>query len=250
MADAVARSENSPGIVARLVAFYHGVMAEMKKVTWPDFPQVRSATIAIIIFVLVQPDTGGGGDTPPPSNTSTTPPATPSGTPSSDRVDVVPANYVGQPFDEVEQALIGLDLVVARADGPAATTPEQAGTVSSITPTGRVTKGTTITVSVYRDFVNPSAPATPSAPAGPHMAGDDVEIQFPTYGGCPSGHALQGYNFDVQNGTFPGGNPVSAGATTLTINLTATGTTTVAYTALCSDGITSNPSGTLSITVS
>jgi|RhiMethySRZTD1v2_1073278.scaffolds.fasta_scaffold442184_2 preprotein translocase subunit SecE len=37
----------------RLVAFYRGVMAEMKKVTWPDFPQVRSATVAIIIFVLI-----------------------------------------------------------------------------------------------------------------------------------------------------------------------------------------------------
>jgi preprotein translocase subunit SecE len=37
----------------RLVVFYHGVVAEMKKVTWPDFPQVRSATIAIIVFVLV-----------------------------------------------------------------------------------------------------------------------------------------------------------------------------------------------------
>ena len=33
--------------------FYHGVMAEMRKVTWPDLPQVRSATIAIIIFVLL-----------------------------------------------------------------------------------------------------------------------------------------------------------------------------------------------------
>ena len=28
-------------------------MAEMRKVTWPDLPQVRSATIAIIIFVLL-----------------------------------------------------------------------------------------------------------------------------------------------------------------------------------------------------
>ena len=56
MADAVARPSgpsNRPGPVSRLVAFYHGVMAEMRKVTWPDFPQVRSATIAIIIFVLL-----------------------------------------------------------------------------------------------------------------------------------------------------------------------------------------------------
>ena len=52
MANAVA-PEKGPGVVTRLVDFYHGVMAEMRKVTWPDFPQVRSATIAIIIFVLL-----------------------------------------------------------------------------------------------------------------------------------------------------------------------------------------------------
>ena len=31
----------------------HGVVAEMKRVTWPDWGQVRSATIAIIVFVLI-----------------------------------------------------------------------------------------------------------------------------------------------------------------------------------------------------
>lgn len=66
MADAVVRPTSSggsgggsstpvkePGFMAKLVAFYHGVMAEMRKVTWPDVPQVRSATISIIIFVLI-----------------------------------------------------------------------------------------------------------------------------------------------------------------------------------------------------
>ena len=38
---------------ARLVAFYHGVIAEMRRVTWPDRGQVRQATIGIIIFVLI-----------------------------------------------------------------------------------------------------------------------------------------------------------------------------------------------------
>lgn len=46
-------TDKGPGMGTRLVDFYHGVMAEMKRVTWPDLPQVRSATIAIIIFVLV-----------------------------------------------------------------------------------------------------------------------------------------------------------------------------------------------------
>ena len=67
MADAVARPTSSggpggtgtntpvkdPGFFTKLVDFYHGVMAEMKKVTWPDVPQVRSATVMIIIFVLL-----------------------------------------------------------------------------------------------------------------------------------------------------------------------------------------------------
>jgi preprotein translocase subunit SecE len=37
---------------ARLVGFYNDVMVEMRKVTWPDWPQVRSATIGIIVVVL------------------------------------------------------------------------------------------------------------------------------------------------------------------------------------------------------
>ena len=60
MAEAVARprttgsgsggsgpTDKGPGVVARLLEFYHGVVAEMKRVTWPDVPQVRSATVAM-----------------------------------------------------------------------------------------------------------------------------------------------------------------------------------------------------------
>jgi preprotein translocase subunit SecE len=55
MADAVTTSPggHQPSFPTRVVSFYHGVVAELKRVTWPDFPQVRSATIAIIIFVLI-----------------------------------------------------------------------------------------------------------------------------------------------------------------------------------------------------
>jgi preprotein translocase SecE subunit len=34
-------------------AFYRAVVAEMKKVTWPEPADVRRATIAIIVFVLI-----------------------------------------------------------------------------------------------------------------------------------------------------------------------------------------------------
>ena len=55
MADTVTTgsSVTKPGFPANVVGFYNGVVSELKRVTWPDFPQVRSATIAIIIFVLL-----------------------------------------------------------------------------------------------------------------------------------------------------------------------------------------------------
>lgn len=42
-----------PNLVTRTVTFYHDVIAEMKKVTWPDRAQLQQAVIQIIIFVLV-----------------------------------------------------------------------------------------------------------------------------------------------------------------------------------------------------
>jgi preprotein translocase subunit SecE len=43
------RTERLP---ARAVNFYHEVIAEMRKVTWPDREQLKDTTIKIIIFVL------------------------------------------------------------------------------------------------------------------------------------------------------------------------------------------------------
>lgn len=38
--------------VQRLVTFYRDVMNEMKKVTWPDIPQVRQLAIGVIVLSL------------------------------------------------------------------------------------------------------------------------------------------------------------------------------------------------------
>ena len=42
-----------PSLPRRVADFYNGVITELKRVTWPDRPQVQSATVAIIIFVLL-----------------------------------------------------------------------------------------------------------------------------------------------------------------------------------------------------
>lgn len=63
MADAVQQAPRSGtptgsggdggNFVTRTVTFYHQVVAELRKVTWPERGQVQQATIAIIIFVLI-----------------------------------------------------------------------------------------------------------------------------------------------------------------------------------------------------
>jgi preprotein translocase subunit SecE len=50
---AAQESRRLGGFVRGIVGFYHDVIAEMRKVTWPERVQVRQATIAIIIFVLL-----------------------------------------------------------------------------------------------------------------------------------------------------------------------------------------------------
>jgi preprotein translocase SecE subunit len=57
MADVVvppSAPENRAVAAARgIPSFYQAVMAEMRKVTWPEIADVRRATIAIIVFVLL-----------------------------------------------------------------------------------------------------------------------------------------------------------------------------------------------------
>ena len=46
--------ENKAAAAVRgIPSFYQAVMAEMRKVTGPEVPDVRRATIAIIVFVLL-----------------------------------------------------------------------------------------------------------------------------------------------------------------------------------------------------
>ena len=57
MADVVvpptAPENRTVAAVRGIPSFYQAVMAEMRKVTWPELADVRRATIAIIIFVLL-----------------------------------------------------------------------------------------------------------------------------------------------------------------------------------------------------
>ena len=50
MATEVATKKNG---LARTRDFVVEVFEELKKVTWPDFPQLKNATLVIIVFVII-----------------------------------------------------------------------------------------------------------------------------------------------------------------------------------------------------
>jgi len=49
---AVEVAVRKPSFPVRVATFYQEVVAEMRKVTWPDREQLKDTTIKIIIFVL------------------------------------------------------------------------------------------------------------------------------------------------------------------------------------------------------
>jgi preprotein translocase subunit SecE len=48
----VATEVVQPNRFQRTITFYNDVIAEMKKVTWPDWPQVRQLAVGVIVLSL------------------------------------------------------------------------------------------------------------------------------------------------------------------------------------------------------
>lgn len=224
--------------------------------TWPLVALVAVlsvALVAIIIVLAISPN-GTDPDITPTSPAPTSDAATPEPTPEPTETPIVirAADYEGRPFSEVQAALEELGLKVIREDGSVASSPAQTNTVQSITPTGNLQSGDEVTVRVYQQYPGAPTPSTPtSSTVGPYVAGQTVTVEFPQYSGCPADYTRAGYNFTLTNATFAsGGNPVAAGATSISIVLGDPGTASVTYTASCSPGgLTTDPSEALTFTV-
>jgi preprotein translocase subunit SecE len=53
MAVPATREADDRNIAARSKDFVEDSVAELKKVTWPDYPQLKSATLVVLVFVTV-----------------------------------------------------------------------------------------------------------------------------------------------------------------------------------------------------
>jgi serine/threonine-protein kinase len=220
--------------------------------TWPLIALISLLAVVLIgvIIALVLPS--GGGD-PQPTDSSPSPTrSSPSPTPTSDRVFLDESQIVGRTQDVVSAYLTGLGLTLDAKEGQVAPSQDQVGLAYSANPKGNVRKNEVITVNFYKAIPAPPVATQPppvTYPAGPWLAGDDITVSWPVYSGCPTGHALSGFSILVDGAGSSGSGSVSASATSRDITLSTTpgGTTTVTYTALCTD-LESPPSAGTTIT--
>ncbi|CAN5228299.1 hypothetical protein BH09ACT3_BH09ACT3_03570 [soil metagenome] len=223
--------------------------------TWPLVALIGILLVVLVgtLIALIANPSDGGAE---PSKSST-PSETVSRTPSpavTPTVSVVPlkeGDLIGKSAAEAKGFVEALGLVAdVRLDQGVPDTPEKANKVFSAAPTGNVPKGTTVVIKVYGEFPTPSKPGDLTAPAGPYLAEANVNVDLPTYVGCPTGTTLTGFTLSPSAGsTVIGGNSLSASSTGFVWELSATSgaSNTISYTATCS-GVASPASNTLTIT--
>ena len=209
--------------------------------TWPLVALVSLLAVVLIGVIIALIANPGGTPVNPtdtgsksPTNTSPTP------SPTSDRVFLDETQVLGKTEDEVRTYLEGLGLNLEARDGVQAPSADQEGRAATVSPRGNVRKGEVITVTFYTEIPDPvaSKPTAPSLSSGPFTTGDVITVSWPSYSGCPAGHAHNGFNFQVSGATMIAqNNPISPSATSLDIEVTASPgeTVTVAYTAMCTD---------------
>ena len=196
--------------------------------TWPLI--VLIAILAIVLIgTIIALALNSGGDKPAASTTkpaasSTTPPppssteAPPPTSEAPETVQIDRAAYIGMNVDDARAAIEALGLPVSTQEGAAATSPDQANTVSDVNPSGPVAPGTTITLTYLTAPVSPDAPAAaPTVNPATAPAGSLVNVSWPA-ASCPAGQTLSGYEVAV---TGDATTPSPVGANTTNVNVQA-----------------------------
>lgn len=208
--------------------------------TWPLI--VLIALLAIVLIgTIIALAVNSGNDNPrrstsaPPTTASQTPTPTPTPTPTATTpttAQVNPDDFIGLSVDDARARLVELGMVANAVEGNAASSPDEAGIVYAVNPTGPVPLGSEVTITYY------AAPETPAAPgAAPTVTpvevrnGESFRVSWPA-AQCPAGQTLSGYQVQV-DGPADAAPPLGAGARDVTITTTGEGTVSVTYQYFC-----------------
>ena len=257
-ATAVTRVLSTPG-TARQPTVAAPVAPERRRSpwTWPLIALVAVlglALVAILLAILLRPAKPSPSGTPSAPPSSSTPSVAPSRTPQTIVID--PSQYEGKlSYDAARAKLNSLnwDLQVSPSstDGGPAPTPELAGLVKQISPTGPVRRGQAMTLQVYGAFPGLSAPSTPQANPTTGVTGDSITVTWTGYSACPTGYTLDRYRFTLSGATQVVPGDVAGTATSMTVKLTTGSQATISYVAVCAgpQTLTSPSSNPATVTI-
>ncbi|ROR92955.1 protein kinase domain-containing protein [Nocardioides aurantiacus] len=137
-----------------------------RRTPWAAYAVAGLLALLLVVLLLTRPwaddtDTAAGDDPAPTPSASATPSETAEATPT---VSLDPDDFVGRPVGEVESALADLGLETTTRPVPNDGSGDQGdeGDVTSLSPTGDVEEGETITLDVLGAPPAPSPTPTPS----------------------------------------------------------------------------------------
>ncbi|MBM7466071.1 serine/threonine-protein kinase [Microbacterium esteraromaticum] len=214
--------------------------------TWPLI-----ALIALLVLVL-----GGtliamlNQDEPKPAASSSTPqkpkPEKTSAQPTEPEkvmVDVDALQLTDRPCADAQKILEDNNLTgVCEQGNTEASSADREGWVQSVSPSGNVEEGTTITLTTYKAPVSIAQPTSAPTISGTPTTGATVTLNWTNFE-CPSGvPALSSYDVKITNATFDDGSTErSFERGTLSAPITITGapgaTVTASYVAFCGNDL-------------
>jgi serine/threonine-protein kinase len=209
--------------------------------------------VVLVVAGVIAAFAFNGNGTPEPTKSATTrsatpkPSNTPTPTPSDTRIPVNAADYAGMQATDAQARLQQLGLGADIVDGDPASSQAQVGTVQSISPTGNLEPGSTVTIKAYTAVASvTTAPEAPSA--GTVSDSGKVTFSWSAFTSCPAGYSLTGYTYTINNGTDTKGKTTGSGTnTSVEVTGVQPGTISLSYTARCGD-LTSPSSSTTSAT--
>ena len=212
--------------------------------TWPIVALISLLAVVLIgaiIALLANPGSEIPVGSSSSSSSSTSASPTPEPEPTNTKVALTEDELLDRTQAAVEAILTEKGLVLDAKIGQAAESPEKVGLSYEANPTGNVNQGEAITVYFYDEVPVTPTPTQPIAntldPAGPYAPSAKVNVKWAAYEGCPAGHPLSGFSFLIQGGPDAGtsNQDPNSGGFEIELPATAGESTTISYTALCTD---------------
>ncbi|WP_282852255.1 serine/threonine protein kinase [Gulosibacter sediminis] len=207
--------------------------------------------LGLLGFALLQ----NNGDETTPTSTATqseTPEPTPTETQAeAETVSISSSQFVGMSYDDAAAELTSLGLNPVKVDGQSAQSQSDVDTVISVNPTGNLTVGDEVQVTVYTDVA-----AVDSGPSnGPTLTqnGTDLVVEWSSFDGqCPPGQSVSGYTVTLtwtggDGGTTPYTQGASSTSMTTTIPSGATSVTATYQPECSSSDVPTSPETSLDL---